>query len=122
METKLSVEDVLARSWYNVVFQEAMNDQDLVIQGCLGCDPAGLWLEYCLEPDLNFRQAMMRASQVKALQAIFVLRQHVDASSLDDLFDLVGRYPNAIIEFATFTKPVGIYPHRRTVIFEVREY
>jgi hypothetical protein len=123
METGVSVQEALSRDWYGgVVFQQTMPDQDLIIQGALGSDPAGLWLDFCLEPNINFRQAMAKASQVQGLQTVMVLRSYVDPPSLDDLFELVERFPNAVIEFATFRRPVGVYPHRNTVIFEVREY
>ena len=122
METNVSVREAMGRRWQDEVFQEKMPDELLVIQGSLGYEPTGLSLEYCLEPNLNFREAMGRSTLAQGLQATFILKQLVDPPSLDDLYDLIQRYPNAIIEFATFHRNVGVCPHRRTVIFEVREY
>ena len=124
MVTGVTVQEALSRRWpiSGVVFQRTMPDEDLVIQGSLSYEIGGIALEYCLETNINFRQAMHKAERVTGLRAIMLLRYYVDPASLDDLFELTRLYPNAIIEFATFRRPVGICPHRRTVIFEVREY
>ena len=122
METNVPVAEALSRSWHNVVFQETMPDPELVIQASIGYDPSGIWIEYCLEPNINFREAMHRSIQAQGLEALFILKRYVDPSSYDDIMDLVQRFPNAVIEIATFRRHVGVWPHRNTVIFEVREY
>jgi hypothetical protein len=65
---------------------------------------------------------MNTSTLARGLRANFVLKQHVDSSSLDDVMDLIATFPDAVIEFATFTRNVGVLPRRKTVIFEVREY
>jgi hypothetical protein len=123
METGVTVQDAMGRPWQGgVVFQQVMPDQDLVIQGSLSDVFTGLSLEYCLEPNVNFRQAMTMARRATGLNAVLILRQFVDPASLEDLYELIDRFPNAVIEFATFRRLVGVCPHRRTVIFEIREY
>ena len=123
MERGISVADAVNRYCLGGhVFQEIMPDEDLVIQGSLSYSSNGLTLEFCLLRNVTFREAMAQAQTVMGLGANFTLRQFVDPSSLDDLFFLIRRFPNSVIEFATYRRPVGVWPHRCTVIFEVREY
>lgn len=123
LQTKQSLEQQHSSIGDNVVYQESLPDQFLVIQASMGRDPfQGLWIEYCLESNIHFRQAMQQSTFARGLEATMLLRRFVDPSSLDDLFQLTDSYPNAVIEFATYTIDVGVLPRRRTVIFEVREY
>jgi hypothetical protein len=46
----------------------------------------------------------------------------MDPSSRDDLDALFDLYPDAAVEFACFPHNLGIFPHRNTVIWEVRNY
>ncbi len=51
-----------------------------------------------------------------------LLERFMDPSSRDDLFDLLDLYPDATIEFSTFTVDVGVFPNRSTIFWEVRNY
>ena len=65
METQVTVHEALSKRWpSDVVFQAIMPDEDLVLQGSLSYDHCGLTLEYCMEPCINFRQAMNQAQNV----------------------------------------------------------
>lgn len=107
----------------DVVYQESLPDHLLVIQASLGRDEQhGLWIEYCLDKDVHFRQAMAQSQFKTGLKAVLVLQEFVDPASLQDLYQLMDTYPDGVIEFATFSQPLGVLPGRRTVIFELRAY
>lgn len=55
------------------------------------------------------------------LTALQVLRTLLDPTGFDNVMDLLNNFPNAIVEFARYSIPVGVLA-RPTVIFEVREY
>ena len=48
--------------------------------------------------------------------------RYMDPSSRDDLNDLFDLYPDSAIEFACFSVNVGVFPHRNTMFWEVRNY
>jgi hypothetical protein len=52
-----------------------------------------------------------------------VLLEHfMDASSREDLRELLDQYPDSAIEFSCFSVNVGVFPHRNTLFWEVRNY
>lgn len=106
-----------------VFFSESLPDEHLVIQGSVHRSERGLVLEYCLEKNIKFRRAMMndRMKRAERTQALLLLMNLLDPNSYDDINELLDTYPNAIVEFATFSVNVGTLK-RPTVIFEVREY
>lgn len=59
---------------------------------------------------------------VQNLTALTLIREFMDPSSQDDVWDLLELYPDATIEFACFPSNVGVLPHRNTIIWEVRNY
>lgn len=58
----------------------------------------------------------------QGLTVHLLLREFMDPSSRDDLDALFDLYPDAAVEFACFPHNLGIFPHRNTVIWEVRNY
>lgn len=58
----------------------------------------------------------------RGLMVQLLLREFMDPSSRDDLDALFDLYPDAAVEFACFPHNLGIFPHRNTVIWEVRNY
>jgi hypothetical protein len=56
------------------------------------------------------------------LDTLFLIRKYMDPSSQEDLWLLLDTYPDAAVEFACFSVDVGIYPHRNTMMWEVRDY
>lgn len=59
---------------------------------------------------------------VQNLTALTLIREFMDPSSQDDVWDLLDMYPDHTIEFACFPGNVGVLPHRNTIIWEVRNY
>lgn len=53
---------------------------------------------------------------------IGLLNRYMDPSSRDDLDQLLELYPDAAIEFSCFSVNVGVFPNRKTIFWEVRNY
>lgn len=53
---------------------------------------------------------------------IHLIEKFMDASSQEDLWALLDLYPDAAVEFSTFSVNVGIFPHRNTLFWETRNY
>ena len=64
-------------------------------------------------------QGERHASGVAAMQ---ILRAHLDPASLDDLFELLGEYDDAVIEFSVWACTVGNARGRNTIFWEIRRY
>lgn len=70
----------------------------------------------------RFRDAMQRASTVKGLRALMVVRAHCWPADAEDLLGLLDAYPGHVVEFTAFERAVGVCRGRNTVIWEVRHY
>ena len=66
-----------------------------------------------------FRQFGQR---IAGLAAVRVLQQSLWPADLDDLRDLLQRYPEHTIELSACDRAVGQRCHRNTIIWEVRKY
>jgi hypothetical protein len=104
-------------------FNEGMPDEFLTIQGNVWYD-LGLKLEYSCVPGIGHRDAVRQPNmrQAEGLMASSLLKTYLDPNSHDDLRELLDLYPEAVIEFSTYSKPVGVLPNRSTVFWEVRNY
>jgi hypothetical protein len=105
-------------------FNEGMPDEFLTIQGNVWLDDFGLKLEYSCEPNVGHRVAVNQplVRTAERLGALSLLKTYMDWNSYDDLQELLENYPEAVIEFSTYSKDVGVLPLRNTVFFEVRSY
>jgi len=103
-----------------VIFQESLPDDLLLIQGTLSRDELGILLEYSTEKNKKFREATFQTA--RGLRAHHLLRSRLDASSRADLVALLDTFETCNIEFAAYEIDVGVIPHRRGVVFEVRAY
>lgn len=56
------------------------------------------------------------------LETLSLIRQYMDPSSQEDLWALLELYPDAAVEFSTFSVNVGVFPHRNTLFWETRDY
>jgi hypothetical protein len=102
-------------------FNEGMPDEFLTIQGNVWYD-LGLKLEYSTAPGIGHRDAVRHPRVAEGLMATSLLKTHLDPNSYDDLRELLDLYPEAVIEFSTYSKCVGVLPHRNTVTWECRNY
>jgi hypothetical protein len=50
------------------------------------------------------------------------LKQHLSPASYGDLQELLERFPDSVIEFATYSCEVGCIAWRNTVFWDIRNY
>ncbi len=91
--------------------------------------PAGLVVEGIEYPDTEdgwtWRNSMPMPSRRQAwggTAARMVLARHLNANSLDDVRELLERFPGHVIELSTLDRCIGTVPHRNHVTWEVRSY
>lgn len=90
--------------------------------------PTGLvveGIEYPKIPEWTWRSAMpdpARRRQWSGSVSRMVLRRHLNANSLDDVYILLAEYPNHVIEFSAVEECFGTVPHRNHICWEVRRY
>lgn len=60
-------------------------------------------------------------TELSGLRASYLLEQHLDAESMDFVNSTLSEYPDAVIEFTSFSHKVGMLGWN-TVIWEVRNY
>ncbi len=95
----------------------------LLIQGEVGEIYGNFELAYSLIPGITNREASNRGyKRVVGLQARLILKHYMWAADYEWLFKLLDDYSDHIIEFSTFSIPVGKIPNRNTIIWEVRKY
>lgn len=102
-----------------------MVDPWVVLRGNLFDAPEGLTLEAVDgRGEVKWRQAFADPNLVRSYTGGLVvwvkLSTVMTPSDLDDMRDLVERFPGHVVEFMTCSKFVGVLPHRNTVIWEVR--
>lgn len=102
------------------VYCEAAPDWECVFQGEVQRGLYGLDLFWSTRKS-NHREAMRNAKQVHGLQALLLLRHHLDPSDYDDLMCLLELYEDHVIEFSVFEHSLGKLG-RRMVVWEVRYY
>lgn len=87
-----------------------------------------LYLYYSLE-DMPMRPALKdHGKHATGLRALSLLRMYMESSAFEDLQVIFDTWPNAVVEFTTFSKACGHVVgresnfRRQTVFWEVREY
>lgn len=120
---RLSVESALfwGAQTPGATFNESMPDDLLLLQGEVMRSPRGLELTWSTEPGLKMNEAMKRSTRTCGVAA----RTRLDVlwpASQEELFELLDRYPDAVVEFSAYDRAVGIEPNRNTIIWEVRDY
>lgn len=112
------------RSGVPFIVDETAPDGDVTLQGEVSRGVGGWTGTLGMRSGMRMREAMaagllrpMRGLAVKVLLDTFV-----DPSSREDIDALLELYPDAVIEFACYTRDVGVIPGRNTVIWEVRDY
>jgi hypothetical protein len=106
-----------------VQVSECMPDHRITLQGEVMRSANYYDLMYNTTPGLRMRQALLPETvrHAKGLYAKSLLDSHFDPSGrawLDTLFDV---YPDSVIEFATYSVPVGVEGQNH-IIWEVRNY
>jgi len=104
-----------------IVLNEIGPDEFIAIQGEVMLSINGMDLRYSTEK-LLMRQALAKSQKhVSGLVAQQTLLAFLDPTSYDNLQRLFDDFPDAIIEFSTYSRPVGVLQNN-TVIWEVRNY
>jgi len=103
-------------------FNEAMPDENLLIQGEVRLSENHIDLTYTTKKEPMNTAFEKEQLHTNGLKAITILKQHLSPSSYADLQILLETYPNSVIEFSSYSCPVGNIPGRNTVIWEVRNY
>lgn len=95
----------------------------IVIQGEL-CNIDGmLELAFSTRAGITLREAVNRGlKRTNGLAVKLMLQHYMWPSDYDWIFELLDQYPDHVIEFSTFSIPVGTIRNRCTVIWEVRKY
>ena len=101
-------------------YNEAMPDDLLLLQGEISRDIFHLYLRYDDTPGRNMREAMANCKHVSGLAADMLLKSRMTPSDYDDVCDLLDIWPDAVIEFSTYSEGVGQARCRNTVVWEVR--
>lgn len=124
-ELKKTVSDLLNRgaSHSDLYFQEIPPPGTMrSVNAEAGFVTGGLVVRYHAGTDLNLRHSLEQfGREVMGVQAWQILRWTLDEGSLDQLLNIWGDYPDAIIEFSEFEARVGV-ERKRIIIWEVRNY
>ncbi|MCK9595579.1 hypothetical protein M0R19_00110 [Candidatus Pacearchaeota archaeon] len=104
-----------------ITFNESMPDDYISIQGEITRNENGLCLFYStLKEPMNIA-LKQNSSQVEGLRAKIMLQNKISNQSYEDLMNIMDMFPNDIVEFSSWTKPVGL-DKKDTIIWEVRNY
>lgn len=84
--------------------------------------PQGLYVHWSRQ-QTHLREAQaLDGRHSTGTEALLVLRSALCPNSQDDLWALLDLYPDAMVELTAYDRPVGVLPHRNTVIWEIRNY
>jgi hypothetical protein len=88
----------------------------LVVEGVEYPDTAGGWTWRNSMPDPQ------RRKRWEGVAARVILRRHLNANSLDDVTELLGRHPDHVFELSATDRCFGTVPHRNHITWELRLY
>lgn len=104
---------------------EAAPDQYATIQGEVQLTERGWsgFLAWPVKAGKRMRESMRDdAVQVHGLRVKLLLDHYMDPSSRADLDALLDLYPDAVVEFTSYSVLCGFIPGRNTIFWEVRNY
>lgn len=105
-----------------LTFCVAPPDHKRTIQGEVMLTVGGYYLFYSFAP-LTMRAALETdGHHAYGLQAKMLLETYLEPVDFEDLQLLLETYDGAAIEFTGFRVPVGVIPHRKMLVWEVRHY
>lgn len=103
-------------------FVEVALEEDIMLQGELMQSLRYLELTYsqaCMPMRAAFKVDQRFAH---GLEAVHLLKRHMDAGSYEDITQLLVDYPDHIVEFTTYRTDHGCFPGRNSVVWELRRY
>ncbi len=101
-----------------IVFAEPAPEEFLLFQGEFLRVPRGVELTWSNEPGITMREALSRARYSSGLSAIEVMKFYMGQDGYEQISSLADDY-DAVVEFSTYGKRVGILGSR-TVVWEIR--
>lgn len=102
-------------------WNEEAPDAYLTIQGEIMRTEEHLALFWSSEKT-TMRKALQNGKQDQGLKAKLMLEHYLSPNSLSDVYALLDRFPDHVIEFSTYSINLGHNKHRNTIIWEVRKY
>lgn len=88
------------------------HEKGLVVYGIEYPPKGGVW-----------RQLMpSQGREYRGVDALVMLKRHLNECSLADLEALREKYPGHVYELSACTRPIGTVPNRNAVMWEVRQY
>lgn len=108
---------------------EHLPDEEATFRGELTTDVKGLWLLWGTGSAMaNLRGPLGPTcrgeggpARAEGMDALGLLKRHLDPVDREDLMGLVKDYPDHTIEFSAYRRRVGVC-NRRMVVWEVRKY
>jgi len=106
----------------DITFNQAMPDQDLILQGEVQRMEGGLYLygTFVKKP-MNLGLAE-KSFSINGFGALSLLQKSLYPQSYADLERLLEQFPDSILEFSSYSRSVGDLPGRNTVFWELRNY
>ncbi len=104
-----------------LIVSELAPDNNLTLQAETLRTPKYLYARYSQIPGLRMRTAMENARHIEGLAAVELIRTHMDAPSWDFFNDVLDEYPDSVVEFTCYDRPVGVF-RWNTLFWEVRNY
>lgn len=101
---------------------EAAPDHLATLQGEVCQTVTGWEAHLGLATGQRMREASKTWKRFTGVSVVIILNQFMDPSSRDSIDELFSLYPDAVIEFACYSRDIGTIPNRNTIIWEVRNY
>ena len=106
----------------NYRFNESAPDKYLLAQGEICYNHKG-WNLFWSTEKTQMRNALLNFARTSTgVVARETLKHYCCPGSFSDIEALVELYPDHVIEFGCYARPLGNIAHRNTIIWEVRKY
>ena len=118
----------VARQWSSLgrkfIMDDGCPDEKRLIQGEICRTYRGLegYIDVGAKLPMRGAAAAGHMKNYSGSMVAWLTQKYMDPSSLDDLYMLLDLYPDATIEFTTFSVDVGVFPNRNTLFWETRNY
>lgn len=105
----------------DLLLDESAPDDLVALQAEVRNSERFIDIRYAEYSGVGMRQAYDQMKHVSGARAVAVLREHLDAPSLDNLWDILARFQDSVVELSAYAVPVGVLS-LNTIIWEVRNY
>jgi hypothetical protein len=98
---------------------ESAPDRCVQLQAEVMQDERYIYIRYAIGSGVGMRQAYPTMQHAFGLKAITILKQYLDAPSLDELFRILKLYNSSVVELSSYDRSVGVLK-LNTIFWEVR--